>query len=201
MRNPVLPLLAIAGLTGCLAPPMYWAESIHGRIVDADSGAPVAGAVVVADWKLYGGGIGHGGHRDSLFVEETVSDSNGEFRFGKWGPKLRPLSGELDNAPWLVVFKAGYEYRFLPNENSSNGFGRRSDWNRHTLLLKRSFDSTNERTHILDLVLSVSELQPMLLNELLREEKERDGWPAEGRLLFTHIRQILKRGFNESPHN
>ena len=190
----MLPLLAIVGLTGCLAPPMYWAESIHGRVVDADSGAPVEGAVVVADWKLYGGGMGHGGHRDSLFVEETVTDSNGEFRFGKWGPKLRPLSGELDTAPWLVVFKAGYEHRFLPNEYDSNWFVRRSDWDRKTVELQRFVGTAEQRVERLVGVLSLSELQQRMLQEILAEEGSYARWPGEGPALFSHVRTLLKRG-------
>ena len=188
MRNPVLPLLAIVGLTGCLAPPMYWAESIHGRVVDADSGAPVEGAVVVADWKLYGGGMGHGGHRDSLFVEETVTDSNGEFRFGKWGPKLRPLSGELDTAPWLVVFKAGYEHRFLPNEYDSKWFVRRSDWDGRAIELRRFAGTAYQRVHILRLAWRLSENQPNMLTEILREKSDYYNYaPA----MFDRIETIL----------
>src|SRR5207248_7620523 len=104
-----LPLLS--SIFACaLAPPLYWAEQIHGRVVDSEKGTPIEGAVVLADWKLYGGGIGHGGHRNSLFVEETLTDRDGAFRFGKWGPKLRPATSALDNAPWLVVFKSGYEH-------------------------------------------------------------------------------------------
>jgi hypothetical protein len=188
MRNPVLPLLVIVGLTGCLAPPMYWAESIHGRVVDADSGAPVEGAVVVADWKLYGGGMGHGGHRDSLFVEETVTDSNGEFRFGKWGPKLRPLSGELDTAPWLVVFKAGYEHRFLPNEYDSNWFVRRSDWDRKTIELKHFAGTPDQRIHTLQLTWQLSEDAPQMLTEILRERADYYKYAPP---MFDRIQSIL----------
>src|ERR1051326_9360341 len=97
-----------------LAPPLYWADEISGKVVDADTRAPIEGGGVLADWKLYRGGIGHGGHRDSLLVEETVTDGGGEFHFGKWGPRVRPMYAVLDTAPWLVVFKAGYEHQFLP---------------------------------------------------------------------------------------
>jgi hypothetical protein len=68
-------------LSSCVfAPTLYWAEMIHGQVIDADSGQPIEGAVVVADWKLYGGGIGHGGHHRSLFVEETVPNSDRRMR-------------------------------------------------------------------------------------------------------------------------
>src|SRR5262245_1627300 len=98
---PAFVALAVALSSGVFAPPLYLREMIHGRVIDADTGQPIERAVVVADWKLYGGGIGHGGHRRSLFVEETVTDANGEFTFGKWGPKQRPAYAVLDTAPWL----------------------------------------------------------------------------------------------------
>ncbi len=85
-RMGLLLLLAMVLPSCVFAPPLYWGEVIQARVIDADTGQPVDGAAVVADWKLYGGGIGHGGHHRPLFVEETVTDANGEFTFGKWGP-------------------------------------------------------------------------------------------------------------------
>jgi hypothetical protein len=140
-------------------------------VIDADTGQPVEGAAVVADWKLYGGGIGHGGHRSSMLVEETVTDANGEFSFGKWGPKLRPYYGVLDTAPWLVIFKSGYEHRFLPNEYDSNGFRRRSDWDGKTLELKHFLGTAEKRVDRLRTVLSLSELKPHILSEIIKESR------------------------------
>ena len=167
-----LPFLLAAALPACaFAPPLYWAQAIHARVVDADTGEPIEGAVVVADWKLYGGGIGHGGHRDSLLVEETVTDVNGEFTFGKWGPKLRPAYAALDTAPWLVIFKSGYQHRFLSNEFDGNGFVRRSDWNGRNVELRRFLGTPEQRVDGLRSVLSLSELQPRMLDEILKESR------------------------------
>lgn len=58
----LLLLLAMVLPSCVFAPPLYWGEVIHARVIDADTGEPVEGVVVIADWKLYGGGIGHGGH-------------------------------------------------------------------------------------------------------------------------------------------
>jgi hypothetical protein len=160
---------------------------IHARVIDADTGQPVKGTVVVADWKLYGGGIGHGGHRKSLFVEETVTDRNGELTFGKWGPKQRPAYAILDTAPWLLIFKSGYQHRFLSNEADSNGAGRRSDWNGRTVELKRFVGTSEQRVDALRLVLSISELQPRLLREIDKESGlYRRGDPA----FFDHVRDL-----------
>jgi hypothetical protein len=180
-------LLALSLSSCVLAPPLYWAEAIHARVIDADTGAPVQGAVIVADWKLYGGGIGHGGHRESLFVEETTTDANGEFTFGKWGPKKRPAYAALDTAPWLVIFKNGYGHRFLPNEAESNARVRRSDWNARTIELGRFVGTPEQRVDALRTVLSLSGLQPVMLAEIAKESRlYRRVAPA----FFDHVERL-----------
>jgi hypothetical protein len=189
-----IPLVLTLALSGyVLAPPLYWAEAIHARVTDAETGAPVEGAVVVADWKLYGGGIGHGGHRESLFVEETATDGNGEFTFGKWGPKRRPAHAVLDTAPWLVIFKAGYHHRFLPNAADSNESVRRSDWDGQTVPLRPFTGTAEERLSALRLVLSISAQQPRILREILAERVAYPSWPGEGPAFFEHVRSLLRK--------
>src|SRR5262245_43573633 len=96
-------------LASCFSsPPIYWGDAIHGRVVDAETGEPIQGAIVISNWQLLRGGIGHGGHNGSLLVHETVTDPNGAFSFPEWGPLLRRSCTRLDYAPLLVVFKAGY---------------------------------------------------------------------------------------------
>jgi hypothetical protein len=182
-------LLALAAiLSSCvLAPPIYWAEGIHARVIDAETGRPIEGAVVVADWKLYGGGVGHGGHHRSLFVEETVTDANGEFTFGKWGPKPRPAYAVLDTAPWLLIFKSGYRHRFLINAADSNGAVRRSDWNGSTVELERFFGTPEQRVDALRTVLSLSELQPRLLREI---DEESGLYHRIAPAFFDHVRDL-----------
>jgi len=196
----VLLMLVLVGLSTCVwAPPVYWGEPIRGRVVDSASGQPLAGVVIVADWKLLAGGYGHGGHINSLIVQETVTDSNGEFAFPEWGPKIRPSFTKLDKAPWLILFKSGYEHGALWNEQSSNGFVRRSDWDGLTVKFKRFSGTAQKRLETLDLVLSLSESQPLLLQELLKEEPNYPHWPGEGPLFFRHVRSLLNRGDHAKP--
>jgi hypothetical protein len=177
------------GLSTCLwAPPLYWGEAIHGRVVDAASGLPIEGAVVVADWKLYSGGVGHGGHRSSLLVRETVTDADGRFAFPAWGPLLRPSYQALDKAPWLIVFKSGYEHQALWNERRGNGFVRRSQWHGRTIGLSKFTGSAKVRLDHLATLVLISTLQPLLLREIL---KERPLYFRERPAFFDHLESLL----------
>lgn len=193
--SPISPLvIAVLALSGCVfAPPFYWAESIHGRVVDADTGEPIEGTVVIADWKLYGGGMGHGGHRNSLLVKETLTDANGEFSFGKWGPKMRPAWEILDKGPRLVVLKSNYTYANLWNEADSNWFVRGSHWDGKTIRLKKFAGTSQARINSLNSLLFVSPPPPLMLREILKEESLYPTSRGGSSAFFQHIKELLVR--------
>ena len=90
----------------------YTAEPIAARIVDADTGAPVEGVNVVAAWQAKGGLEG-GNIMGYVTVMEDVTNANGEFSFPGWGPKKWRNGAIRDGAPLLILFKPGYDVRFL----------------------------------------------------------------------------------------
>jgi hypothetical protein len=147
------------------------------------------GAVIVADWKLLAGGYGHAGHLDSLIVQQTLTDKNGEFSVPAWGPTMRPSFTILDKAPRLILFKSGYEHAALWNEQSSNAFVRRSDWSGRTVTLKRFSGTAEKRVETLRLVLSITALQPLALIEILREKSS---YYQLAPALFDHVERLLK---------
>lgn len=130
--------IILAPIGWVLWPPVYWADGIHARVVDAATGQPLAGVNVVAHWELNGPlenvPVGQ------LQVLETVTNENGEFAFPAWGPRLRwPLYGFLRwDDPELVLFKRDYEWERLSNERFvyNTGPRRRSEWNGNTIRLK-----------------------------------------------------------------
>lgn len=172
------------------APPLYWGEPIRCRVVDRSTRAPIAGAVVVADWKLFGGGPGHGGHRGSLLVQATVSGADGQIALPAWGPLWRPSYRVLDRAPWLTVFKSGYEHRALWNERKSNGFVRRSEWDGRTIELSRFTGSAKVRVEQLELVFMIAPLEERLIREIL---KERPRYFSAAPAFFDHLESLLAR--------
>ena len=154
----LLPLHALAG-----GP--YSAEPIEAWVVDKETGRPLEGVVVTANWELNygtaGGSVPHG----QLMVMEAVTDQRGRFHFPAWGPKavpsfsikpqdlretlylaLFPVVLDLDvfHAPQLVLFKSGYKHASLANwndvilEHKSGEYAplRRSEWNGKTIKLE-----------------------------------------------------------------
>jgi hypothetical protein len=93
-------------LSGCAT--VYHAEAIEGSVVDAETGKPLEGVIIVAHWELKGGLEG-GTPIAELQIFETVTDSNGRYYFPSWGPKLIPPTGQLQgDSPGLMLFKPGY---------------------------------------------------------------------------------------------
>lgn len=101
--------------------PIYIAEPIDARVVDAETGQPIKGAVVTANWQLVAGGLDGERARGQLEVMETVTDKEGRFHFDGF-VKVNLRTFELRNEdPKLIVFKAGYEYAKSVNQYPGAG--------------------------------------------------------------------------------
>jgi hypothetical protein len=77
----------------------------RGRVIDADTGDPIEGVVVLGVWNLVLTGAAGAVH-EYYDARETVTDKNGEFSIPGMG--LRILSRLAPMGVW--IFKAGYEY-------------------------------------------------------------------------------------------
>jgi len=76
-----------------------------GRVMDADTGAPVEGVVVLGVWnteQITPGGAVHNFHD----ARETVTDKNGVFEIPGMGLKILGNVTPMD----VLIFKAGYEH-------------------------------------------------------------------------------------------
>jgi len=110
-------VVAHAVLVQAQTPPKpYGAGETRGQVVDADSGAPVEGAIVVARWEWrehrYGIVLGHmgGGVRSTQTVHtgEAVSNAQGHFTVAQW--TAMKAGGDVEeDMPRLLAFKSGYE--------------------------------------------------------------------------------------------
>jgi hypothetical protein len=155
----IFPALLTSLPARAFLPKQYSAAPIEARVVDKETGKPLAGVVVVAHWALESVSaiIPHQVNpAGSLMILEAVTDQDGWFRFPAWGPKWHWGSGELgDKDPELILFKSGYEYWVASNsrysrpakysdvgkpagtESKPTGSNRISFWNGETILLEK----------------------------------------------------------------
>ncbi|MBI5099603.1 MAG: carboxypeptidase regulatory-like domain-containing protein [Nitrospirae bacterium] len=86
-------LLFISVATGCYA-------GISGTVVEAETGTPIEGAVVLVEWTMEKGLPGLS-HTESYKVVEVVSDKEGKF-------KVSGVLNPLVDPPHVTVYKKGY---------------------------------------------------------------------------------------------
>jgi len=124
-------------------PIVYFGNEVRGKVIDDETGAPLEGTSIVAEWQIYVMGIQpHSGDRIKVLEAETNKD--GEYVLPAWGPVPRPPWGALmDRSPRIILFKSGYYPKVLVNERNSDDMYRESDFNGKTIQLKK-FDGNFE---------------------------------------------------------
>jgi hypothetical protein len=138
-------LAAMLAMQACSAPVAYSAKPIQGRVVDADTKQPLSEVNVVAHWVLNFGL--EGGSGTDLVLMETVTDSEGQYKFPGWGPIQVPASlpseARLKSlSPEMIYFKPGYLPWSVTNTTTGPQPGpgplvRTSEWDGRTIELKR----------------------------------------------------------------
>src|SRR6266403_1901000 len=88
--------------------PMYGADIYQGRVIDEETGQPLAGAVLTVVW-FRSPILGFEGTRDFLSAQETVADSDGKFSLTvSPGIDWNPFS-YIRKEPEIVIYQPGYE--------------------------------------------------------------------------------------------
>ncbi|ROZ76072.1 carboxypeptidase-like regulatory domain-containing protein [Ramlibacter sp. WS9] len=143
----------LLSLQSCFAD--YSAEAIEGWLVDEDTGKPIEGANVTANWTVEEGNLAGTNTGGQIQILETVTDKNGRFFFPAWGPKPLPPKkngwwvdqyiGYED--PRMVFFKSGYKLVSASNyavSERNTARTRRSEWNGKTIKMKNLADQKKE---------------------------------------------------------
>jgi hypothetical protein len=171
------------------------ADPIDSQVVDADTGAPVEGAIIVAHWELHQGSFtGDGLPCGAANVEEAITDKDGRFHIAGWGPTRNSCGFMQGDEPMLWVFKWGYHHAGFSNGNPSvqTVTVTHSAWKDRQMKLRRAanvgdlssykvdsyaseFDTLNGRLELflLDLPGECNwKRTPMTLRELLDEQRQ-----------------------------
>jgi hypothetical protein len=113
----VILALAVGLFAACGRKATSWSSpEITGKVVDAASGKPIQGAIVVANWQLTT--VWENYPLGQLDIEEVVSDRNGQFKIPAWGPKSAS-EGQLEKEePHIRIYKPGYVPLIFDNRPS-----------------------------------------------------------------------------------
>lgn len=141
-------VLALGAQEEFTPPPLtYSAKPVRGVVVDATTGAPLEGVIVVAQWILFQGGPWYSpDHVRRLQVFETTTDSHGQYFIPGWGPKpntLYPWSQLDTKDPEISFFKPGYTPHTVENRWQRHDAVRFSEWDGKTIKLEK-FTGTPE---------------------------------------------------------
>jgi hypothetical protein len=148
LQDLALALLSALVLNAC-GSPYYTADPIEAWVVDAETGKPIEGAIVTANWQLLAGSLDTGGRKlRQLEVMETVTDRNGRFFFPGF-TRLNISLDELgDEDPQILIFKSGYAYYRASNSyplgKTSPGAHRTASVNRQKLRMQRADANANK---------------------------------------------------------
>jgi hypothetical protein len=108
MRNFLLTLL-FTTLAGCgPVSPLFAGGPYKGKVLDAETKAPIVGAVVLAVWYRGAPGLGVSSH-GFLDAEEVLTDKSGEFTVGEHSPASL-IPGTWVTGPNIKIFYPNYGY-------------------------------------------------------------------------------------------
>lgn len=110
--------LACAGAVGLLLalnqliPTVWYSPRIEARVVGPD-GAPLANALVVANWNIVAPWTG--ALLGQLALAEVSTGPDGRFSIPAWGPRLTLHGSVHEEDPTLRIIKPGYQPRVIHN--------------------------------------------------------------------------------------
>ena len=102
-------LIFLATLQGCNSP-VFIAEPFEATVVDAETGAAIEGAIVIANWARYVGTVHGYDLKEQLETMEAVTDAAGKFSMAGFRKVNLPLmySTVRGEDPQIIIFKPGY---------------------------------------------------------------------------------------------
>lgn len=191
-------------------------EPVHVTVVDAQTGAPITGAVVTESIPVFveAGRNVHEGvswkQSGDLHIAEAVTDSNGKARVEGASEKPLPAKAMLrDDVPWLYVYKQGYRPSLLVEPARSESHKGvippppriASDWNGKTIRLQPEPDSGLTQLELKQMDVFIAgvailsetcrwQQMPQLINELQTASTSRPSLAARLEHRFNNPRSL-----------
>ena len=161
--------VVVAG--SCCATPIRYEGARKGKIVDASTGEPIEGAVVLAVWYTVIP-TPAGGSSQYHDAQEAVSDSNGDFTIPGIGVQV---TGGLNMYTQFVAFKAGYQYLRASWDSASEGpdLAKGANWegDRAVVPIKK-LTMEQRKKRVVDSPFVPDNKQPFLIREINKERSE-----------------------------
>ena len=103
----IISMLLMSGYCApCLAGWLIFHKpEFKGKVIDAETKAPIEGAVVVVVYEKHVYGPA-GGYSNVVKVKEVLTDKNGNFLFPTYSTIINPFSKEDDT--YFIIYKPGY---------------------------------------------------------------------------------------------
>lgn len=99
-------ILVVVYSAPCLAGWLIFHKpGFKGKVIDAETKAPIEGAVVVVVYEKHVYGIA-GGYSSVIKVKEILTDKNGMFSFSSYTTIIHPFSTEQEAD--FIIYKPGY---------------------------------------------------------------------------------------------
>ncbi|MEM7828502.1 MAG: carboxypeptidase-like regulatory domain-containing protein [Candidatus Aenigmatarchaeota archaeon] len=139
----------------------------RGKVVEAETGEPIEGVVVLGVWYTVTV-TPAGGTHNFYDATETVTDKNGEFKIS--GKGLRILSN-LEPMQ-VTIFKVGYEYLNFPWDEYLKEYKRIKWEGSKAIIPLRKLTMEERRRRYVDKETIPDNKQQLLIKELNKEYKE-----------------------------
>ena len=105
LKTQLISFICFLLLFPACAYPVRYDGPYKGKIIDAETGAPIEGVVVLGVWSKVA--VSPGGGVSSYYdAKETLTDKNGEFEIQGLGIKILSSVAPMN----VLIFKSGYQY-------------------------------------------------------------------------------------------
>jgi hypothetical protein len=172
MKSKLVALICLFLFLPACCYPVRYDGPYKGRVIDADTGQPIEGVVVLGVWSKVAA-TPAGGVSSYYDAQETVTDRNGEFEIPGLGLKILSKVAPMN----AIIFKVGYEHLNvsweLIRENKFND--KKIKWDgKRAIIPLRKWSLEERRNRFGDYYVSgvPDEKRKLLLREIEREDKE-----------------------------